>query len=92
MRREGEMMELKVGKVTMKDLSLWFGRNEKYMSNSSKTAKEKAFKKLENYADYHWEGKSLIIDKVKHPVFTKAFVKSCRTKISIFYIFFSFFY
>ena len=66
-------MELKVGKVTMKDLSLWFGRNEKYMSNSSKTAKEKAFKKLENYADYHWEGKSLIIDRVKHPVFTKAF-------------------
>lgn len=66
-------MELKIGKITMKELSLWFGRNEKYMSNSSQSAKEKAFKKLEIYADYHWEGKSLIIDKVKHPVFTKAF-------------------
>lgn len=66
-------MELKLGKMTMKELSLWFGRHEKYISNSSKSAREKAFKKLSVYADYHWEGKSLIIDKIKHPVYTKAF-------------------
>lgn len=66
-------MELKKGKMTMKELSLWFGRNEKYISNSSKSAKEKAFKKLEIYADFHWEGKNLIIDNIKHPVFTTAF-------------------
>lgn len=66
-------MELKEGKMTLKDLSLWFGLKPDTITKSRKSSKERKFEILKNYAIYHFEGKSLIIDRVLYPTYTKAF-------------------
>lgn len=66
-------MELKVGPMTLKDLSVWFGLKPDTITKSRKSAKEKKFEILKWYADYHFEGRKLIIDKVLIPEYTKAF-------------------
>ena len=66
-------MELKEGKMAIKDLSVWFGLKPETISKGQKSAREKKFEILKSYADYHFEGRSLIIDKVYYPTYTKAF-------------------
>lgn len=66
-------MELHEGKMSIKELSEWFGLKPETLSKSSQKAKDKKFKILEAYADYHFEGKKLIIDKVKYSTYSKAF-------------------
>lgn len=66
-------MILHEGKMTLRELSSWFGLAPDSISKSSKAAKEKKFKILETYAEFHFEGKSLIIDRVKQPTYTRAF-------------------
>lgn len=66
-------MKLKEGKISLKELALWYGKSERYFSNASQSAKDKFFKIFNTYAEYHWEGKKIIIDRVIYPVYTKAF-------------------
>lgn len=66
------MTELKEGKMTIKDLSIWFGLKPETLAKSRPESREKKFKILEAYADYHFEGKTLYIDKVKIPTYSKA--------------------
>lgn len=66
-------MELKEGKMTIRELSLWFGLKPDTISNGSKSAREKKFNLLKTYADYHMEGTKIVIDRVKYPVYSKAF-------------------
>lgn len=66
-------MKLVEGRISMKDLALWFGKSEKYFFNAKPEKKESLFKQLKLYADYHWEGKKLIIDEVYYDTYTKAF-------------------
>lgn len=67
-------LTLKEGPMTLKDLSIWFGLAPTAISNSKPKTKEKKFKILETFADYHFEGRKLIIDKVKIPVYKKAYL------------------
>lgn len=69
-------MSLKVGKMTMRELSEWFGYQtpDGFARANSKT-KEKKLKILAKCARYHWEGKSLYIDEVYIPEFHKAYDK-----------------
>lgn len=66
-------MELKEGYMSIKDLSVWFGLKPETLAKSRPSAKEKKFNTLKGYADYHFEGKKLYIDKVKFPIYSKAF-------------------
>ena len=66
-------MELHEGRMSIKELSEWFGLKPETLSKSSQKAKDKKFNILEVYADYHFEGKKLFIDKVKYPTYSKAF-------------------
>lgn len=65
-------MELKEGKMTLKELSQWFGLAPDTLSKRKKS-KEKRLKQLKNYCDYHFEGKTLIIDKVIIPEYSKVY-------------------
>lgn len=65
-------MELKQGNITWKDLSIWFGLKPDSLSKHPKT-KTKKLEVLKGFADYHFEGKKLIIDKVKIPTYSKAY-------------------
>ena len=67
-------MELHLGHMTLRELSEWFGyANRDGLSNASKKTKEKKLEILKTYAVYHLEGKKIIIDKIIHPIYTKAF-------------------
>lgn len=66
-------MELHEGLMSIKDLSVWFGLKPDTLSASHKKAKEKKFEILKTFANYHFEGKKVYIDKVIHPTYTKAF-------------------
>lgn len=66
-------MELKEGKMTLKELSIWFGLKPDTIAKSRKSTKERKLEILKNYAEYHLEGKSIIIDKVLYPTYIKAF-------------------
>lgn len=67
-------MKLQEGKITLRDLSLWFGYNSSDgFSKASKSTKEKKLDILKAFADYHFEGKALIIDKVKIDTYSKAY-------------------
>lgn len=65
-------MELKTGKITMKDLSIWFGLSPNTLNNNPKS-KAKKLEILKSYAEYHFEDKNLIIDKVLMPEYSKAY-------------------
>lgn len=66
-------MELKEGKMTLRELSQWFGLSPDSISKSKPNVKEKKFKLLKTFADYHFEGKKIVIDKVKIPEYNKAY-------------------
>lgn len=57
-------MELKEGYIKIKDLSVWFGMQPESFSKSSMVTKQKKYNILSGYADFHFEGKKLYIDKV----------------------------
>ena len=65
-------IELQEGKLLLSDLSCWFGLAPTTLGKSSPKAKEKKMKILATYADYHFEGRSIIIDKVHCAVYSKA--------------------
>ena len=65
-------LELQEGKLTLRELSLWFGLAPTTISNGSTKSKEKKFNILKGYAVYHFEGRNIIIDKVTCPVYSKA--------------------
>lgn len=70
------MKELHLGHVTYRELSEWFGYSHPDgFSRASRISKEKKFKILSAYADFHLEnnGKKLYIDKIKYPIYSKAF-------------------
>ena len=66
--------QLKEGKITLRELSLWFGLSQDNFSRASESAKAKKFKILEHFADFHFEGKSIYIDKVKVAEYSKAYL------------------
>lgn len=65
-------LELQEGKILLSDLSCWFGLASSTLGKSSAKAKEKKLKTLKLFADYHFEGRSIIIDKVHCAVYSKA--------------------
>lgn len=65
-------LELQEGKLLLTELSRWFGLASTTLGKSSPKAKEKKLKTLSTYADYHFEGRTIIIDKVHCPVYSKA--------------------
>lgn len=67
------MTELQEGPIMLKDLSVWFGLRPETLAKSRPQAKEKKMKILSAFADWHYEGKKIIIDRVKIPVYSKAY-------------------
>lgn len=59
--------------MKIKDLSVWFGLKPETLAKAKPKAREKKFQILKGFADYHFEGKKLIIDKVKIPEYSKAY-------------------
>ena len=57
-------MELHLGKMTLKELSEWFGLKPETLGKSSNTARAKKFEILKAYADYHLEEGKVFIDKI----------------------------
>lgn len=69
-----EEVSLKVGKMTYRELSAWFGyKKPDGFSNSSAKSKAKKLETLKSFAIYHFEGKTLYIDKVICAYYSKAF-------------------
>lgn len=66
-------MDLKLGRMSLRELSVWFGNKPDTLAKAKPATKEKKFKILKTYAEYHFEGKDLIIDRIKYPTYTKAF-------------------
>lgn len=67
-------MELKLGKMTQKDLAAWFGISYNTLKTNPKTKANK-LEILKAYADYHFEGKSIYIDKIYIPEYSRAYSK-----------------
>ena len=65
------MKELREGKITLEELADWFGITAG--SIRKKNSKEKRLKMLESFAAYHFEGRSIYIDKVYISTFSKAY-------------------
>lgn len=65
------MKQLVEGRITLEELADWFG----IALSTLKTAKTKANKleKLKAFADYHIEGRAIIIDKVHIAEYSKAY-------------------
>lgn len=63
----GGKMELHTGKYLNKDLAEWFGISQ----GSFNTKKEKKLEELKDFADFHLEGKKVVIDKVLIPIYSK---------------------
>ena len=69
-------MDLKEGRMTLRELSLWFGyKNPDGLAKALQKTKDEKFRLLKTYADYHFVGKSVYIDKVKIPVYSKLYEK-----------------
>lgn len=64
--------ELKLGKMTMRELSVWFGLSPDSLSKHE-SSKQKKLQILKNFADYHFEGRFLYIDKIHTPTYSKAY-------------------
>lgn len=58
-------------RITLKDLAEWFGISHVTIRTSK--AKQKKLKLLKAYADYHFEGKFIVIDKVYIEEYSKAY-------------------
>lgn len=57
-------MKLTEGQMKIKDLSVWFGLKPNTLSDARPSSRKKKYKILSGYADYHFEGTKLFIDKV----------------------------
>lgn len=64
--------ELKLGKMTTRELSIWFGLQPDTLTRNPKS-KARKLEILKSYAQYHFEGKNLYIDKILFPTYSKAF-------------------
>ena len=64
------MKKLNKGQITIVQLSKWFGLSPNTLKNNKKS-REKYLERLKFYADYHFEGKKIIIDKVHIPEYSK---------------------
>lgn len=60
-------MELHTGKYLNKDLAEWFGISQ----GSFNTKKEKKLEELKDFAEFHLEGKKVVIDRVLVPTYSK---------------------
>lgn len=65
-------MELKLGKMTQKELAEWFGISYNTLKTHPAT-KAKRLELLKSFADYHIEKKTIYIDKIHIPVYSKAY-------------------
>lgn len=63
-------LELKKGQTNMTYLSKWFGLSPNTLRGNKKS-REKYLERLKFYADYHFEGKKIIIDEVHIPEYSK---------------------
>lgn len=66
-------MELHEGPIMLKDLSIWFGLKPDTLAKSRPGTRDKKLKVLNGFADWHYEGKKIIIDKVKVSIYSKAY-------------------
>lgn len=65
---------LQEGKITFRQLSAWFGmKTPDGFARTKGKNREKKLKTLAAFADYHFEGKTLYIDKVLCPYYNKAY-------------------
>lgn len=69
--RKEDIMELHLGKMTLKELSEWFGLKPNSIAKSSDAARNKKLEILKCYADYHWQDGKLFIDEIYFPVYNK---------------------
>lgn len=66
------MSELHLGRMTYEELSIWFGLKPKTFATAKTSTKQKKFELLKTFADYHFEGKAVIIDRIIIPEYSKA--------------------
>lgn len=66
-------MELTVGHMTLKELSVWFGLKPTTLPNYNKKLRKKKFDILKSFCDFHFEGNKLYIDEVYVPIYSKAY-------------------
>lgn len=67
-------MELKLGKMTQKELAAWFGISYNTLKTNP-TTKANKLEVLKTYADYHFEGKTIYIDKIHIAEYSRAYSK-----------------
>lgn len=68
------MEQLKLGKVSWRELSTWFGLSPDTITKAKPKAKEKKLNILATYAKYHLDEKGkLIIDEIYEPIYSKAY-------------------
>lgn len=67
------MKELTVGEKTNKELAEWMGIAAKTFNNN----KEKQLEKISYFADFHLEGKKVVIDEVYDPIYDKNKTRTC---------------
>lgn len=65
-------MELHEGKMSIKDLSIWFGLKPDTLGKAKPQTKQKKYDLLKTFADYHFEGRAIVIDRVIIPEYNKA--------------------
>ena len=65
-------VELKLGKMTQKELAEWFGVTYSTFKTNPKT-KAKRMEILKYFADYHMVKSTVYIDKIHIPTYSKAF-------------------
>lgn len=61
------MSELKIGKMSNKDIAEWMG----IPANTFNKSKEKYLKELANFVEFHLEGKKIVIDKILNDKYEK---------------------
>ena len=68
------MEQLKLGKISWRELSTWFGLKPDSLTKSSVAIRQKKLKILKAYAEYHLDEKGkIIIDEIYEPVYSKAY-------------------
>lgn len=68
------MEQLKLGKISWRELSTWFGLKPDSLTKSSATIRQKKLKILKAYAKYHLDEKGkIVIDEIYEPVYSKAY-------------------
>lgn len=63
------MEQLKLGKISWRELSTWFGLKPDSLTKSSATIRQKKLKILKAYAKYHLDEKGkIVIDEIYEPM------------------------